>query len=377
MSSLAWIDFDEAERQRTQRIMALFDVPGTRDELGLGGIRDSIADKLFPGTSTIQTRLRYMLFIPWIFQTLESSTAQPDQLAKDARSRELQLALALGEGGESTGIIGQIAGANLKRLPSSVYWAGLESWGIRLFPGSIDNYFSSIRRLQKLEADQNWTPALPSKPENLLSTASFKLTIEEAEFIKDRLVARHPQSLLTFLARNQNSAADCVCIWEHPNFADFPEKIKIIVDHAEMFSNVINGASLLYNLLLSQMRENDEWVERYQTRLKEWQDSLDRSAIKKWSLDDFWNEIEHPTHIIPIRTKNFVSEWQSIVIGNNIQKHHAADLVQIREQWLKKRQSRFTNQAVRDRWMGASGAEPLTFRWAQAKSHLQDLANAQ
>ena len=57
MSSLAWIDFDEAERQRTQRIMALFQERESRDELGLGAIRDSIADHLFPGTSTIQTRL--------------------------------------------------------------------------------------------------------------------------------------------------------------------------------------------------------------------------------------------------------------------------------------------------------------------------------
>ena len=43
MSPLAWIDFDEAERQRAQRIMALFQERETRDELGLGGIRDSIA----------------------------------------------------------------------------------------------------------------------------------------------------------------------------------------------------------------------------------------------------------------------------------------------------------------------------------------------
>ena len=55
VSSLAWIDFAEAERQRSQRIMALFQERETRDELGLGGIRDSIADHLFPGTSTIQT----------------------------------------------------------------------------------------------------------------------------------------------------------------------------------------------------------------------------------------------------------------------------------------------------------------------------------
>ena len=80
MSSLAWIDFDEAERQRAQRIMALFQERETRDELGLGAIRDSIADHLFPGTSTIQTRLRYMLFIPWLYRALEKRQVPEAQL---------------------------------------------------------------------------------------------------------------------------------------------------------------------------------------------------------------------------------------------------------------------------------------------------------
>src|SRR5882724_2683123 len=149
MSSLAWIDFDEAERQRAQRIMALFQERESRDELGLGSIRDSIADHLFPGTSTIQTRLRYMLFIPWLFQMLEGSTNAPDRIAAEARGLENRLANALKAGGESNGIIGRDAGADLQRLPSSVYWAGLGTWGIRIFPGSTDNLFSSIRHLQR------------------------------------------------------------------------------------------------------------------------------------------------------------------------------------------------------------------------------------
>ena len=56
--TLAWLDFNTAERERTQRVLALFEERDTRDELGLGGIRDSFADHFFPGTSTIQTRLR-------------------------------------------------------------------------------------------------------------------------------------------------------------------------------------------------------------------------------------------------------------------------------------------------------------------------------
>src|SRR5207253_7869617 len=85
MSSLGWIDFDEAERDRAQRIMALFQERESRDELGLGAIRDSIADHLFPGTSTIQTRLRYMLFVPWLLRLIEDRHGAPNQLMDEAR----------------------------------------------------------------------------------------------------------------------------------------------------------------------------------------------------------------------------------------------------------------------------------------------------
>ncbi|MEX1663536.1 DUF6361 family protein [Thioclava sp. 15-R06ZXC-3] len=130
--------------------MALFQERETHDELGLGGICDSIANHLFPGTSTIQTRLRYMLFIPWLFQNLEDSSTEPDQLSSEARILENRLAKAIKAGGTSSGIIGRVAGAKIQRLPSSVYWAGRRTWGIRLFTGSTDNLFSSMLHLQRM-----------------------------------------------------------------------------------------------------------------------------------------------------------------------------------------------------------------------------------
>lgn len=394
MSSLAWIDFDEAERQRAQRIMALFQERETRDELGLGGIRDSIADHLFPGTSTIQTRLRYMLFIPWLFQMLEGSSAGSDQLASEARALENRLANALKAGGESNGIIGRDAGADLQRLPSSVYWAGLGTWGIRLFPGSTDNLFSSMRHLQRsrpriresedaaseAQALLIWTPALPPPPKDLLEATRFKLSLDEAQFIIDRLVAHQPHSLLAFLARTSGGGADCDNIWEHPHLADFPSDARTLVEHGAMFSRVMHGASLLYNLLLSQMRERSDWIEKYEARLADWRTGLDMPAIRAWSLDAFWQAIDHPAHGIRPPAKRFVADWLALLTsgGGSVGRlTNAARLVQDRERRLKTNQSRFANRAVRDRWTGASGAEPLSFRWAQARSHLRDLANAE
>jgi hypothetical protein len=65
-ATLSWLDFDAAEAEQTQRILALFRVREARDDLGLGSIRDSIADQLSRSTSTIQTMLPYTLFVAWM-----------------------------------------------------------------------------------------------------------------------------------------------------------------------------------------------------------------------------------------------------------------------------------------------------------------------
>jgi hypothetical protein len=54
-----------------QRVIELFKEPDTRDELGIGQIRDAFSDLLFPATSTFQTKARYFLLIPWILLELE------------------------------------------------------------------------------------------------------------------------------------------------------------------------------------------------------------------------------------------------------------------------------------------------------------------
>lgn len=392
MSSLAWIDFDETERQRAQRIMALFQERESRDELGLGAVRDSIADHLFPGTSTIQTRLRYMLFVPWLLRMVEDRDDAPNQLMDEARSLEIRLSNALLSGGETIGVIGRDAGPRLKRLPSSVYWAGLGTWGIRIFPSSIDSYFTSLRTFRRgrqrlrdgdeVSSDARithiWHPALPARPKELLETAKFRLTIDEAEFIIDRLVAQQPEALLTILARERIDA-DCPYIWEHPNLADFPKAPRRLVEHGKLFSSVMHGASLTYNLQLSELRQRDDWIKYYKDQLAQWSSELDTSAIKTWSLDDFWSSVGHPAHAIKPTAKRFVTEWIALVRESATgipQSVPARLLVKSRERNLKDKQSRFVNRAVRDRWGGASGAERLSFRWQQAKSHLQDLANA-
>ena len=51
-SSLTWIDHDAKAKERTLRILSLFQEKESRDELGLGSVRDSLADQLFELVST-------------------------------------------------------------------------------------------------------------------------------------------------------------------------------------------------------------------------------------------------------------------------------------------------------------------------------------
>lgn len=394
MSSLSWIDFDETERQRARRIMALFEEKETRDELGLGPIRDSIADHLFPGTSTIQTRIRYMLFIPWIYMMVEEIDAKPHQLVEAARSREIRLIDALRSGGEEEGVIGRFAGASLKRLPSSIYWNGLRSWGIRIFPGSQEAYFASLPSLRRhrhrsRSADHSsvtegfdralWNAGQLATPRGLLERADFTLTHDEAGFLIDRLVNSHPSSLLTYLARAPRQI-DCEFVWAHPDFSTFTPATVRLVDHAEVFSAVMHGASLLYNLMLAECREHEDWTERYRSELAQWKiDEFDQTAIGDWSLDDFWDCIGHDNHRVQYRTQQFVRSWCEVARekGGEVAGFEAArDLVREREESLKRSQSRFVNQAVLAKWGGRSGADRLNFRWREANSYIQDLANA-
>ena len=48
-SSFAWVDFAEEDRQKMLNVVHLFREQDTRDELGIGTIRDAFAGYFFPG----------------------------------------------------------------------------------------------------------------------------------------------------------------------------------------------------------------------------------------------------------------------------------------------------------------------------------------
>ena len=207
MSTLTWLDSSEHERRSVLELVSALNEPGTLDELGIGTIRDTIADTLFPGTSTIQTRARYFLFIPWILQMVEDGSPR----GAEARARRFQMqlrdALISAHGPNEPGVIGVAAGEALQRWPLDIYWLGLARWGIRRHPGSISSYFASLGRPSPWRllgraldepvegrrdeaADSipgNWAPIHPP-PDGFPEVASFTLSSDEARFLRERVV---------------------------------------------------------------------------------------------------------------------------------------------------------------------------------------------
>lgn len=149
-SLFGWLDYDERDAQRMREVFAAFDDKDTIDSLGLGVIRDAISDQLFPGISTIQTRARYFLFVPWICRMLEAEHVPAGRFA--ARLRELEVALVESlqqVEGPNQGVIGYRARKRLARLPSSVYWNGLGVFGIRRLDLSTVEYRTFVARYGK------------------------------------------------------------------------------------------------------------------------------------------------------------------------------------------------------------------------------------
>lgn len=391
-SSLNWLDRSEAQRRKMLDVIGLFRDPGTLDELGIGSVRDAFADMLFPATSTIQTRARYFFFVPWIYRRLEAKRVPSAQIADRARREEIRLIKSLQAGGDTQGLIGNYAGSSLQRLPSTVYWNGLKTLGIRLFTGSQPDYHRSLdglyrrRRRASVPDDdepvalwrENWDPGIPEAPDDLFEEAGFELSLEEAEYLQERILATVGDSLLGHLVATSHPGAEARLPWEHPDQERFPDHIREQLEHARNFSEAMWGAALLYNLLLARKLEWEERIEHYEGLLADWRDLMTARSrdFERWDRRRFWFLAREANPRVPAPTVAFVDRWLDRgladpgAVQDDAQLHK---LLEDRELRLKGRRARLSNREAREDWSGASGADQLDYRWAATSLIVEDI----
>jgi hypothetical protein len=388
-STLAWLDHDEAERRRMQEVIELFRERDTVDELGVGSVRDAFSNLLFPGTSVLHSRARYLLFVPWIYLGLERQRVPSNQIAARARRDEIRLIHALIEGGEGegSGVIGAVARERLKQLPSYAYRNGLEIFGIRLYHGSndryhrsLDGYYRLLRDLPRAEGDEptdglrpNWHPGLPPPPDRLLEATSFELYPEEAIYLRERVHASAPGSLLDLLVSRTRPARHVAFPWRHPDVGRLPSELAKSLELARAFSEVIHGASLLYNLMLAEARPLNDRAADYRARLEEWVDQVTIPA--EWSWDEFWVVVLLSNPRVPTLTRRFIERWFELAsVGEGIaDDRRGRSLISDRERVTKGSQARLHNRRALELWGGSSGTAQLAYRWPIVERIVNDI----
>ncbi len=395
-ATLAWLDHSAAEQQRAREIIRFFSQPESRDELGFGGIRDALSNTLFPGTSMLLTRARYLLFIPWLYREGARRGHAGSKLTGWVEWNERQLIGALRRGGDRDGLIGIVAGTGIKILPSTIYWNTLRRFKIlrrEATPGQVVGLPQSTRQVDDAteflgHSNAVWAPTLPPPPADFfdLQRCDFALTRDEASWLAERIVDAVPGTLLQFLVeRGSRRSAIAAYPWEDPDAVAATGRVRVALDEARRFALAMHGAALLYNILLAERAEklglssHDGRRDAFAKRLDEWRREVKESDIGGWDLNGLWALLAQRDRPVKRRTREFVTAW--VNLANRMNGHGLAGdedaraLVWNRELYQKRSQARLRNDRLMRQWGGASGSWRLTFRWRVVAQLLNDIAD--
>ena len=194
----------------------------------------------------------------------------------------------------------------------------------------------------------NWHLGLPASPDGFPGNADFTLNTEEADYLMERILTKHRNSILAHLVFEKR-ITDVEHIWEHPVIKLATKKLQAEMICARNFSEAINGAALLYNYMLADKKEDNDRKEDFKNRLSEWSVLIINrfDVFKNWAsnINKFWSSEPLKYARIPERTKMFLEDWLKITIIERkykslIDDSTAKKLIQKREFRLKRSRAR-------------------------------------
>ncbi|WP_035878777.1 DUF6361 family protein [Cupriavidus sp. amp6] len=204
MSTFGWTYLSRDALRRAEAQMA-DKSQGVRDEIGFLHLHQRYADLFFPGTSVLQTRLRYALFVPWMYQGLRARPPKGSVInaVRDAERRlVVRLLKRLPDAKEKRGIIGRDSANYISsQPPSMVYWGALGAWGILRRKDGLRHYSRADvhrgLRPGKVSRDDDGVPlgaviepfnSLPPVPDDWSSDDEirFELNFVERKFFREQ-----------------------------------------------------------------------------------------------------------------------------------------------------------------------------------------------
>lgn len=388
---LGWIDFSKSERNKVLSVLELLSERDTLDELGIAPIRDGFANIFFPGTSTIQTRAKYFLIVPYALKDLElSNETNPNNFVRVFDEIEKECGERLLDGDDTDGVIGSRSlaqGQWVKRTPAEIYWGGLRNYGI--FTGgnlSLTEYVRAMCAMKKNKTSvkslgnrndseendgddkdagdlfhkQFWH--IPTYSEDWIDDLSIMLTEEEGEFLKRQIILSFPDSMMAYILKNDLSE-----ILEVEDFASldslihlFPEQIQSDYALAIDFSNFLYVIRVLYNMIISEGgndRANSEW-KALQTEL------VSRASL---DLEAIFNRLQiHGNGALC----EFLRKEKNLMLAQDIE--GMQDEIRRRERFLKEGRARTMHPGEFDTSVWYGGGE-LSYRFNDAKVIMRDI----
>jgi hypothetical protein len=320
---VGWFHLGNEEAAKARAFLRLCNGEDSVDELGFGILRDGFAEQFFPGTSTIMTEARYLIFVAAIYRFVERTLERRKAAIPDPfrRSREMQDQLrdvlsATFNHKEGHGVIG-ISVKEPERYPSAIYWASLRTLGIFKLAGASEaDYLRVLPRYHDLVRvdENNGDPVAEVGPPpvnwdrrfDLITSVlgveskgrfpdglSFELTEPEARYLRDCYLGEDhasppasgiDKSLLAHLIEKRRKTA-----FEFPWDVNVPRHLDEAVDDARHFSALARGATLQYYHWLTDARRSEGWSAP-DSDLRGWFETwwrLGRPQLLEWKEDEF------------------------------------------------------------------------------------------
>ncbi len=264
------------------------------------------------------------------------SITKSAEIAAKARGLETDLIEEILASHDDQGVVGRNARKKLKLLPSTMYWAGLQAWGLRQFPGSqndyhrwLDRYYKAANGLVRTEDGERvadgfrpaWRPGIPKAPEGFpRAPLPLRLTGDEARYLQERVLTSCAGSLLAHLVDRCQPAEDAEFVWLHPEYGSFSERHQAQLVHARNLSELVFGAVLAYNLMLAEkFARREDWIEDYREQYQDWCNDVAerRDAYEAWNRDAFWATVLKVNPRITATTRAFIDTWFNLALGPN------------------------------------------------------------
>ncbi|MFQ4150601.1 DUF6361 family protein [Arthrobacter sp. LAPM80] len=384
-SLISWLDASSAETNRMRELVRLFEMPESVDDLALGQFHDTISNSLFPGTSVLHVAARYLLLIPWCFQSA-SGMKGADQLKVSAEQAERRLIRRFQELNVER-FIGRSAGDRVAQLPSAAYWSALRSWGIvrndverNAIGDAMLDAAAAVR--DGLPQEPVWHVGLPPAPVGFPTTADRGIALShgEAEWIRDRVLSAVPGTLIAQLVAKPRRILKTGSVpWADPAAQAATGEAAVWLKHAEAYSALQHGLDAVYAYSVTaqaRRRFGEEPEETDAETLAKWrEDENYQRLLRDWDVQEFVSHARAVNPRIQPRSIAFlVGSIDELRSGDDPVTNEALHrMVREREKRAKGANSRFINERRLRAWTSPERISPQTFRWIQVRNMIVDL----